>query len=273
MPVIRTRGATVSYGGRAVVRDVDLAVEAGEAVALMGANGSGKSTLVKSIVGLVPVTGGSIELFGVPRRRFRDWKRVGYVPQRTGAASGVPATAAEVVGQGRLAHRLLGLPARRGDREAVRRSLEEVGLADHAHCAVDTLSGGQQQRVLIARALATDPDVLVMDEPTVGVDAETQATLAEVVAARIQDGCAVLLVTHEIGPLTDRLDRAVVLSDGRVVHDGEPPRAVGEHADPHHQHMHPHPSSDALPAPDGIAPRLSFGHGDGTLEAEPGSGE
>ncbi len=245
MPVIATYDATVSYGGRAVVRGVDLAVESGEAVALMGANGSGKSTLVKAVVGLAPLAAGGIELFGVPQRRFRNWKRVGYVPQRTGAASGVPATAAEVVAQGRLAHRFLGLPPNRSDRAAVTRSLDEVGLADHAHCAVDTLSGGQQQRVLIARALATEPDVLIMDEPTVGVDAATQAALAEVVAARVDAGCAVLLVTHELGPLTDRLDRAVVLADGRVVHDGAPPRPVGEHADPRHQHAHPHANGDS----------------------------
>jgi len=240
MPVLNVHGATVSYGGRAVVRGVDLAVAPGEAVALMGANGSGKSTLIKAVAGLVPLAGGSIELFGTAQKRFRDWKRVGYVPQRTGAASGVPSTAAEVVSQGRLAHRLLGLPSRRADRDAVARSLDEVGLTGHAHCSVDTLSGGQQQRVLIARALATDPDLLIMDEPTVGVDAETQAALAAVVADRIDAGCAVLLVTHELGPLTDRLDRAVVLADGKVVHDGAPPRPVGEHADPAHQHAHPH---------------------------------
>ena len=244
MPVLNVRGATVSYGGRAVVRGVDLAVESGEAVAIMGANGSGKSTLVKAIVGLVPLASGTIELFETPQRRFRSWKRVGYVPQRTGAASGVPATAAEVVSQGRLNHRFLGLPPRRSDRDAVTRSLGEVGLADHAHCSVDTLSGGQQQRVLIARALATEPEVLIMDEPTVGVDAETQAALATVVADRIDAGCAVLLVTHELGPLTDRLDRAVVLADGRVVHDGAPPRPLGEHADPRHQHAHPHANGD-----------------------------
>src|SRR5690606_1056270 len=227
------------------VRGVDLVVEPGEAVALMGANGSGKSTLIKAVVGLVPLAAGAVELFGLAQRRFRDWRRVGYVPQRTGAASGVPATAAEVVAQGRLAHRFLGLPPRRGDRAAVARSLEEVGLADHAHCAVDTLSGGQQQRVLIARALATEPDVLIMDEPTVGVDAETQAALAEVVADRIDAGCAVLLVPHELGPLPDRLDRAVVRAAGRVVHDGAPPRPVGEHADPRHQHAHPHAGDES----------------------------
>ncbi|MBO3733480.1 metal ABC transporter ATP-binding protein [Glycomyces niveus] len=245
MPVLNVSGATVSYGGRAVVRGVDLAVEPGEAVALMGANGSGKSTLIKAVAGLVPLAGGSIELFGTPQKRFRAWKRIGYVPQRTGAASGVPSTAAEVVSQGRLAHRLLGMPPKRADRDAVTRSLAEVGLADHAHCSVDTLSGGQQQRVLIARALATDPELLIMDEPTVGVDAETQAALATVVADRIDAGCAVLLVTHELGPLTDRLDRAVVLADGKVVHDGAPPRPVGEHADPHHEHAHPHANGDA----------------------------
>ncbi len=101
-PVISVRGATAALGARPVLRGVDLTVHRGEVVALLGANGSGKSTAVRSVIGQVPLTGGTIELFGTERRRFRDWARVGYVPQRTTAASGVPATIREVVTSGRL---------------------------------------------------------------------------------------------------------------------------------------------------------------------------
>ncbi|MEV4440997.1 metal ABC transporter ATP-binding protein, partial [Streptomyces sp. NPDC049577] len=163
-PVISLRGATASLGSRPVLRGVDLTVGRGEVVALLGANGSGKSTAVRAVVGQVPLTGGDLELFGTPRRRFRDWARIGYVPQRTTAASGVPATVREVVSAGRLARTKLG-PTRKGDREAVHRALELVGMADRAKDSVSALSGGQHQRVLIARALAGEPELLIMDEP------------------------------------------------------------------------------------------------------------
>lgn len=142
-------------GSRPVLRGIDLTVRRGEVVALLGANGSGKSTAVRTVIGQVPVTAGEVELFGTERRRFRDWARVGYVPQRTTAAAWVPATVTEVVSSGRLARTRFGL-FRRGDREAVRRSLELVGMADRAKDSVDALSGGQHQQVLIARALASN---------------------------------------------------------------------------------------------------------------------
>lgn len=227
MTVIETRAVSVSYGGRTVLRDADVQLHHGEALSLMGANGSGKSTLVRAILGLASTSSGDITLFDTPQRRFRDWKRIGYVPQRLGIAGGVPSTVAEVVAAGRLAHRPLLFPSRRYDRLVIRESLEAVGLANRANDAVSTLSGGQQQRALIARALASEPDLLVMDEPTVGVDADTQTALAAVVADRISAGCSVLLVTHELGPLSSHVDRALMLSDGNIIYDGPAPR--GEH--------------------------------------------
>ncbi|WP_344129655.1 ATP-binding cassette domain-containing protein, partial [Luedemannella flava] len=110
--VIKMRNAAVAYGGRPVLTGVDLDIGVGEVVAVLGANGSGKSTLIRAILGLAPLAAGEVELFGTPRRRFRQWWRVGYVPQRLGAGSGVPATVREVVSAGRLARRGLLRPAR-----------------------------------------------------------------------------------------------------------------------------------------------------------------
>ncbi|MGP3979896.1 metal ABC transporter ATP-binding protein [Streptomyces sp. KR80] len=250
-PVISLSSATASLGSRPVLRGVDLTVRRGEVVALLGANGSGKSTAVRAMVGQVPLTGGELRLFGTSLRRFRDWARIGYVPQRTTAASGVPATVREVVSAGRLARTRLGLP-RRADREAVARALELVGMAGRAGDSVNALSGGQHQRVLIARALATEPDLLIMDEPMAGVDHGSQQVLADTLRDQVATGATVLLVLHELGPLEPLIDRAVVLRDGCVVHDGLPPKAVGQHALPGHDHVHPHEGSTAEPIRTGL---------------------
>ncbi|MFK4149880.1 metal ABC transporter ATP-binding protein [Streptomyces sp. NPDC004065] len=238
-PVIALRGVRADLGPRPVLRGVDLTVRRGEVVALLGANGSGKSTAVRTVIGQVPVSAGEVELFGTPRRRFRAWSRVGYVPQRTTAAAGVPATVTEIVSSGRLSRTRFGV-FRRADHDAVRRALELTGMADRAKDSVNALSGGQYQRVLIARALAAAPELLIMDEPMAGVDLASQEVLARTLRQQVAAGTTVLLVLHELGPLEPLIDRAVVLRDGCVVHDGPPPKAVGQHALPGHDHVHPH---------------------------------
>ncbi|MFE5209813.1 metal ABC transporter ATP-binding protein [Streptomyces sp. NPDC056600] len=243
-PVISLRTVRAELGAKPVLRGIDLTVRRGEVVALLGANGSGKSTTVRAVIGQVPVVSGEIELFGVPRRRFRQWSRVGYVPQRTTAAGGVPATVTEVVASGRLSRARFGL-LRKADREAVRHALELVGLADRAKDPVDALSGGQHQRVLIARALASEPELLIMDEPMAGVDLASQEVLADTLREQVARGVTVLLVLHELGPLEPLIDRAVVLRDGCVLHDGPPPKALGQHALPGHDHVHPHDDENA----------------------------
>ncbi|MGP4012257.1 metal ABC transporter ATP-binding protein [Streptomyces sp. 4N124] len=250
-PVISLRSVTAELGSRPVLRGIDLTVGHGEVVALLGANGSGKSTAVRTIIGQVPVSGGEIEIFGTPRRRFRDWARVGYVPQRTTAAGGVPATVTEVVSSGRLSRTRFGV-LRKTDRDAIRHALELVGMADRAKDSVNALSGGQHQRVLIARALASDPDLLIMDEPMAGVDLASQEVLAQTLTEQVAAGTTVLLVLHELGALEPLIDRAVVLRDGCVLHDGPPPKAVGQHALPGHDHVHPHAAQDAEPIRTGL---------------------
>ncbi len=244
--VVDARGLGVAIGGRPVLRRVDLTVRAGEFVALMGANGSGKSTLVRALTGLRPLSSGTVRLFDVPLEDFRDWSRIGYVPQRAGAAGGVPASVREVVAAGRLTHRRLFRPMTRTDRAAVMNALDVVGLADRAGDGVSTLSGGQQQRVLIARALASEPDLLFLDEPTAGVDLPNQQVLAETLRLLSAHGATVVLVAHELGPMAPLVTRAVVMRDGRVAYDGAPldDHAVhqAEFGDHPHAHHHPRPS-------------------------------
>jgi zinc transport system ATP-binding protein len=126
------------------------------------------------------------------------------------------------------------------DKAAVRDAIDAVELGDRVRDGVATLSGGQQQRVLIARALAGEPDLLVLDEPTAGVDAASQQAFAAALERFVHSGGTVLLVAHELGPLATLVDRAVGVHHGAIVHDGPVPEPAGEHADPGHDHVHPH---------------------------------
>ncbi len=234
-PVVSVRGVGVDLGGRRVLSDIGLQVDRGETVAVLGANGSGKSTLVRALVGLVPRRTGSIELFGTPIEHFRDRARLGYVPQRANAVSGVPATVREVVLGGRLAHRRLVGPPRRADRVAVDEAIERVGLTPLRRRPITELSGGQHQRMLIARALSSRPELLVMDEPLAGIDAASAHQLAGTIADLVATGTAVLLVEHDLGALTRVVDRAVVVDHGNITFDGSPEAVPSEHV-----HHHPH---------------------------------
>lgn len=245
--VVEARGVTVAIGGRPVLRGNDLVVHEGEFVALLGANGSGKSTLVRAMTGLRPLTAGSIALFGTPLADFDQHHRIGFVPQRATAAGGVPASVREVVASGRLTRRKMLRPMGRADRRAISDALEVVGLGDRAGDGISTLSGGQQQRVLIARALAGEPELFFLDEPTAGVDLPNQQALAAALRTLSERGATVVLVAHELGPMAPLIDRAVVLRDGRVSYDGPPLSEEAVHTHHHHSaasHDHaPHVAS------------------------------
>ena len=233
------RNGSVSIDGRPVLRQIDLQVGHGDFVALMGANGSGKSTLVRALTGLRPLASGDLRLYGQPLAHFRDWARIGFVPQRTSALAGVPASVWEVVASGRLTRRRLLRPLSRADRAAITDAIDLVGLGAKAHASVSTLSGGQHQRTLIARALAGEPDLFFLDEPTAGVDLPNQEALALTLRTLKERGSTIVLVAHELGPMAELVDRAVVLRDGRIVHDGD--RLSAEQV--HHPHLgdHHHP--------------------------------
>ena len=235
--------------GRPILRQINVAVPAGQFVALLGANGSGKSTLVRAFTGLRPLSGGTVSLFGTPLRRFQEWSRIGFVPQRTNASGGVPASVWEVVSSGRLSRRRPFRPAGGDDRRAISKAIAAVGLSGRERDGIATLSGGQQQRVLIARALAGQPDLFFLDEPTAGVDLRSQQSLADLLADLKSTGKTIVLVAHEFGALAPLIDRAVIMRDGRIVHDGALPSdaelhqpAYGEYfaSGLHEGHTHHH---------------------------------
>ena len=247
-PVLTLSRVGVSLGGRPIVRDVDLEVLPGQVVAVLGANGSGKSTLIKAVVGLNPLGTGSIELFGTPLQRFDQWHRVGYVPQRSNITAGVPATVREVVASGRIARRRPFWPMSRAGRSTVAAAMEAVGLADRAGHSVSTLSGGQQQRVLVARTLAGEPELLLLDEPNAGVDHASQEAIAETLGSRAAAGASVVVVLHELGPFAPLIDRVIALREGRVTYDGPTDQLIDGQAHSHH-HLGDPSGWPVLPVP------------------------
>lgn len=238
LPPLSIRGGRVTIGGTEVLRDVDVQVRRGEFVALLGANGSGKTSLVKAMLGLVPVTAGAVELFGIPLASFRNRELIGYVPQRVTATSGVPASVFEVVLSGRVPRTKLLGGYRRADRAAAEEALRAIDLTHASRAPVATLSGGQQQRVLIARALAGEPEVLVLDEPVASVDLAHQGSFAQTLGELNRAGTTIVLVAHSLGAMAPLVDRSVVLEHGRVIYDGRPLEEPAQHV--HHHHDHPH---------------------------------
>jgi len=250
-PVLELSHASFGYADQAVVQGADLTVRAGEVVAVLGPNGSGKSTLVRGLLGLNDRLGGEVRLFGTARESFHDHGRLGYVPQRHTLSASVRATVEEIVAVGRLSHQRWWWPVRRAahDQEVIARALEVVGLSDRADADVSTLSGGQQRRVLIARALASEPDVLLMDEPTAGVDAANQQVLSTVLARLRERGTTMVIVTHELTALAGIVSRIVLVQGGRIAFDGTPDEfatRTGQFTPDHHDH-HEHDHDEVDP--------------------------
>jgi zinc transport system ATP-binding protein len=220
--LLRADGITFGYDHTPVLDDVSIAVAPGEFVALVGPNGSGKSTLLKVLLGAFEPAAGSVELFGEDPAHLRDPWRVGYVPQRPSMGSEVPATVEEIVAAGRLARSGWWRPRTSADRDAVLHALESVDLGGLARKPVNQLSGGQQQRAFIARAFASEPSLLILDEPIAGVDAESQRRFRDALVHLVTEhGAGVLLVSHELSAVAHDVDRVVVLKR-RVLFDGSP---------------------------------------------------
>jgi zinc transport system ATP-binding protein len=218
--LVQAGGVAFGYGRSPVVEDVNLTVRRGEFVALVGPNGSGKSTLLKLLLGSLTPWRGSVRLFGERPFRLKERARIGYVPQRPVLDSEVPATVDEIVAAGRLARRGWWRPFGRGDRDEVEHALASVGLGDLAREPLNELSGGQQQRAFIARAFASEPELLLLDEPIAGVDAESQRRFRDSLTHLIDEhGAGVLLVSHELSAVARELDRVVVLKR-TIVFDG-----------------------------------------------------
>jgi manganese/iron transport system ATP-binding protein len=209
-PVLHVDQLTIAYDRQIVVHGMTMDVAAGESVALIGPNGAGKSTFIKAVLGLVPIHSGIVEVLGRPSVDSR--RHVAYVPQHDHLDPQFPVTVQQVVMMGR--YRTIGWFRRpsRHDRDATVDALQRVGLAERAGDSFGTLSGGQRQRVLIARAIAQDAKLLLLDEPFNGVDTTTQDVLLEVLSSLRAAGAAVVMATHDLSVAHLACDHACVLN-------------------------------------------------------------
>lgn len=214
VPVLELESVYFQYNRRLVLENINLSVDKGEILGIVGPNGSGKTTLLRIALGLLRETSGSVKLFGSNRDKFRQWSKIGYVAQKVKAFNhGFPATVEETV--------LAGMATRRGlfkrfdyaSRQEVSKALDFVDIADLRHHQVGELSGGQQQRVFIARALVSRPELLILDEPTEGVDMEAKERFYGLLAAlREMYGMSIILVSHDIGVISDHVDKIACLN-------------------------------------------------------------
>ncbi len=212
--VLETHDLTVAYDRKPVLYGIDVAITSGQLVGIMGPNGAGKSTLIKAIMGLLKPASGWIRIFGEPHTTQR--KRLSYVPQRREVDWDFPVTVMDVVLMGRYGH--LGLfrrPGRR-DREIAMKALEKVQMIPYAGRQISNLSGGQQQRVFLARALAQEADLYLMDEPFVGVDAATESTIIGLLHDLKQEGKTILVVHHDL-PTARRYFDTLLLLNMRLI--------------------------------------------------------
>jgi zinc transport system ATP-binding protein len=234
---VSLRGVSFAYpGGPDVLRNIDLDVASGEFVGIAGPNGGGKTTLVRLALGLERPRRGEALLYGEPAHGFGSRVRLGYLAQRTLLGIDAPATVRELVGAGRAPRRGLGRRFSAADRRVVGTAIDRVGLADRADAPIQRLSGGQQQRAYIAKALAGEPDLLVLDEPTAGVDADAQESFAALLDQLHADlGVTILFVSHEFGAV-ERFVERLVLVRGEIVFDGPPSSLPSPWHDPSHVH-------------------------------------
>ncbi|NGM70976.1 metal ABC transporter ATP-binding protein [Natronolimnobius sp. AArcel1] len=214
------RNVSFAYGDQTALEDVTLTVESGDFLGLIGPNGSGKTTLLHIMLGLLSPDSGAVELFGQDVDSFEQGERIGYVSQKATDRGGtMPVTVRECVRMGRFAHVGHGRLSDE-DRDIADDALETVDIMDLADQQMNQLSGGQRQRAYIARALASEADLLALDEPTVGVDAESRDAFYQLLESLNESGITIILIEHDIGVVTDRADRIACINT-QLYHHGD----------------------------------------------------
>lgn len=238
--VISTRAISCSYREGKVLEDISFEVEQGDYVGVVGPNGSGKSTLIKALLGLVPVHSGEAFIFGDRLSSFRDWHRVGYLPQSLNLVNPVfPATVHETVGLGLLSLKKFPKVLTKSDRVCVSEIIDKLGISDIESKLICELSGGQLQRVLLARAIVNKPELLFLDEPTAALDPETRGRFYAMIGdINRTSGVTVILVTHDSGAIGEHASKMLYLdkkmlfygSFDEFCHSPEMSQLFGEHS-------------------------------------------
>ncbi len=208
-PVFEVSNLTFRANEQSILEEISLTILPGDYCAIIGPNGGGKTTLIRLLLGLEKPTSGHIKLFGQPFKKFKRWSKIGYVPQRAaGLDQNFPATVLEVVKMGRIATQGFFAKATREDREAIEEAMTKMDVTDIQNKLVGELSGGQRQRVMIARALASKPEVLILDEPNTGVDVISQKRFYKLLKElNAQEKMTIIFITHDIGVIADDIGR------------------------------------------------------------------
>jgi zinc transport system ATP-binding protein len=215
--VITVDRVSFAYQHKKVMENVSFSVKERDFIGLIGTNGAGKTTLLRMIVGLNKPSSGQIRLFGQPIASFRDWERIGYVPQRNAFNPQFPATVREVVLSGLYGRKRLFRRLTRGDHTQAADAMDAMGIADLGEKRIGQLSGGQQQRVFLARALINGPSLLILDEPTVGIDSETQESFFHMIKHMHQHhNMTFLMVSHDMEMIRGYLGQHPASSAGKL---------------------------------------------------------
>jgi len=219
-PLINVNNVSFSYGSFQVLKDVTFAIHQGDFLAIIGPNGSGKTTLVKVILGLLKPSRGEARILGKSVDEFMDWRRIGYVPQKATHIDPLfPASIKEVVAMELLASQKFPGMKKREEGFSIDKALKQVGMENFKNWRIGSLSGGQQQRVFIARAIVNQPHILFLDEPTTGVDTETQERFYDMLdSLNKKEGITIVMITHDIGIVNKHVNKVACLNQKLVYH-------------------------------------------------------
>jgi manganese/zinc/iron transport system ATP- binding protein len=215
-PIIEIKNLTVSYHRKPAVRSVNLKLKERGIIGIIGPNGAGKSTLLKAILNLVPIEHGSVSVFGESIDKVRH--KISYVPQKEIIDWDFPVTVYDVVMMGRYAHLGVIQRPRNRDREIVDSAIDKIGMSDYRNRQIGNLSGGQQQRVFLARALAQESDILLLDEPFVGVDAATEQAIIELMYTLNKEGKMVIVVNHDLGKVQEYFQYLIMINQWLIAY-------------------------------------------------------
>jgi len=225
-PIITVDNVSFSYNGNHVLDNISLKIMSGDYLGLMGPNGGGKTTLLRLILGLLDPNFGRVSLFGKPLNQIKNWTRLGYVPQKaTQFENKFPITVWEIVTLGRTAKKGLFGKFNKADRKAIEDALSKVNLLPYKNKLINELSGGQQQRVFIAKALASESELLILDEPTVGIDSQSQEDFYKLLTQLNNEGKTIVIVSHDISAIANKVTKLAYINK-TLVYYGTPKQFI-----------------------------------------------
>jgi zinc transport system ATP-binding protein len=250
VPIFDVKNLSFIVRGQTILENISFEIFNGEYIAIIGPNGGGKTTLIRMLLGLEKPTSGKIQIFGKKLENFKEWYKIGYVPQRAAHVDrNFPATVEDIVKMGRIAKRKLFSALSKEDKDAVHDAMLKMDIVNLKDKMVGTLSGGQRQRVMIARALASSPEILILDEPNTGVDVKSQQRFYKLLAKlNKEEGITILFITHDIGVIADDIGRLFTINQKATICN-DPKKALscedmsalyGIEAHLIHNHKHEH---------------------------------